>query len=127
MWQGFFCIKISGEQIITFVRITLIMTMMFGAFGRAHAMPSQQDVAFVLPLCSNGTMMFVALDASGNPVERQVVCPDCVAGLGLASVQTGLISFYNVEIRFHAHWCKKAQYEFISFDGFHQRGPPVLS
>jgi hypothetical protein len=61
--------------------------MIIGAFSRVHAMPHQQDVAHIVPVCSGGSMIVVMMDANGDPIKRQVTCPDCISVLALLMLQ----------------------------------------
>jgi hypothetical protein len=84
-----------------FVRISLILAMIIGAFSRAHAMPHQQDAAHIVPVCSGGSMNVVMLDANGDPIKRQVTCPDCISVLALFDVSTGALVLQNAHVQVH--------------------------
>jgi hypothetical protein len=67
--------------------------MIIGAFSRVHAMPHQQDVAHIVPVCSGGSIIVVIMDANGDPIKRQVTCPDCISVLALVDASTGCGGF----------------------------------
>jgi hypothetical protein len=48
--------------------------------GAGHAR-GQAQVAGHVVICSGHGIVTVPVDASGTPVERQVLCPDCVVSL----------------------------------------------
>ena len=124
---GFFCVQISGDPIPTLLRISLILAMIIGAFSRVHAMPHQQDVAHIVPVCSGGSMIVVMLDANGDPIQRQVTCPDCISVLALVDASTGVVVLQNAYVQVHQYWANQAQRASVVFDGFQQRGPPHYS
>jgi hypothetical protein len=76
-----------------FVRISLILALITGAFSRVHAMPHQQDVAHIVPVCSGGSMSVVMIDANGDPIKRLVTCPDCISVLALFDASMGAGGF----------------------------------
>ena len=101
--------------------------MIIGAFSRVHAMPHQQDVAHIVPVCSGGSMIVVTLDANGDPIKRQVTCPDCISVLVLVGVSTGALVLRDIHAQVHQIWTNQAQRASVVFDGFQQRGPPIHS
>ena len=101
--------------------------MIIGAFSRAHAMPHQQDAAHIVPVCSGGSMIVVMLDANGDPIKRQVTCPDCISVLALVDASTGVVVLQNAHVQVHQYWTNQAQRASVVFDGFQQRGPPIHS
>ena len=117
----------SGDPIPTLLRISLILAMIIGAFSRAHAMPHQQDAAHIVPVCSGGSMIVVMLDANGDPIKRQVTCPDCISVLALVDVSTGALVLQDIHAQVHQIWTNQAQRASVVFDGFQQRGPPMHS
>jgi hypothetical protein len=110
-----------------FVRISLILALITGAFSRVHAMPHQQDVAHIVPVCSGGSMSVVMIDANGDPIKRLVTCPDCISVLALFDVSTGALVLQNAHVQVHQYWANQAQRASVVFDGFQQRGPPIHS
>lgn len=98
--------------------------MIIGAFSRVHAMPHEQDVAHIVPVCSGGTMIVVLLDANGDPIKRQVTCPDCVSVLALVDASTGVVVLQDAHAQAHQYWTNQAQRASVVFDGFQQRAPP---
>ena len=124
---GFFCVQVLGDPIPTLLRISLILAMIIGAFSRVHAMPHQQDVAHIVPVCSGGSMIVVMLDANGDPIERQVTCPDCISVLALVDASTGVVVLRDTYLQVHQYWADQAQRASVVFDGFQQRGPPLYS
>jgi hypothetical protein len=100
--------------------------MIIGAFSRVHAMPHQQDVAHIVLVCSGGSMIVVMLDANGDPIERQVMCPDCISVLALVDISTGVRVLQDIHAQVHQIWTNQAQCASVVFDGFQQRGPPIL-
>ena len=101
--------------------------MIIGAFSRVHAMPHQQDVARIVPVCSGGSMIVVMLDANGDPIKRQVTCPDCISVLSLVDASMGVVVLQNAHVQVHQYWANQAQRASVVFDGFHQRDPPIHS
>ena len=124
---GFFGIIVSGDRIPTLLRISLILAMIIGAFSRVHAMPHQQDVAHIVPVCSGGSMIVVMMDANGDPIKRQVTCPDCISVLALFDASMGVVVLQNAHVQVHQYWANQAQRASVVFDGFQQRGPPIHS
>ena len=124
---GFFCVQISGDPIPALLRISLILALIIGAFSRVHAMPHRQDVAHIVPVCSGGSMIVVMLDANGDPIERQVTCPDCISVLALVDASTGMVVLRDTYLQVHQYWTDQAQRASVVFDGFQQRGPPLYS
>jgi len=124
---GFFCVIVSGDRIPTLLRISLILAMIIGAFSRVHAMPHQQDVAHIVPVCSGGSMIVVMLDANGDPIERQITCPDCISVLALVDASTAVVVLRDTHLQVHQYWTDQAQRASVVFDGFQQRGPPLYS
>ena len=122
-----FCVLVSGDHIPTLLRISLILAMIIGAFSRVHAMPHQQDVAHIVPVCSGGSMSVVMLDANGDPIERQITCPDCISVLALFDASMGVVVLQNADVQVHQYWANQAQRASVVFDGFQQRGPPIHS
>jgi hypothetical protein len=110
-----------------FVRISLILALITGAFSRVHAMPHQQDVAHIVPVCSGGSMSVVMIDANGDPIKRQVTCPDCISVLALFDASMGVVVLQNADVQVHQYWANQAQRASVVFDGFQQRGPPIHS
>jgi hypothetical protein len=98
--------------------------MIIGAFSRVHAMPNQQDVAHIVPVCSGGSMIVVMLDANGDPIKRQVTCPDCISVLALGDILTDAVVLIDTHAKTHQYWINQAQCASVVFDGFQQRGPP---
>ena len=117
----------SGDPIPKLLRISLILAMIIGAFSRAHAMPHQQDVAHIVPVCAGGLMIVVMLDANGDPIKRQVTCPDCISVLALVDASTGVVVLQDADAQVHQYWANQAQRASVVFDGFQQRGPPIHS
>ena len=101
--------------------------MIIGTFSRIQAMPHQQDVAHIVPVCSGGSMIVVMLDANGDPIERQTTCPDCISVLALVDASTGVVVLQNAHVQVHQYWANQAQRASVVFDGFQQRGPPIHS
>jgi hypothetical protein len=101
--------------------------MIIGAFSRVHAMPHQQDVAHIVPVCSGGSMIVVMLDANGDPIKRQITCPDCISVLALINALTGVVVLQDTHAQVHQYWTNQAQRASVLFDGFQQRGPPIHS
>ena len=101
--------------------------MIIGAFSRVHAMPHQQDVAHIVPVCSGGSMIVVMLDANGDPIKRQVTCPDCISVLALVDASTGVVVLQDTHAQAHQYWTNHAQRASVVFDGFNPRGPPMHS
>ncbi len=124
---GFFGIIVSGDRIPTLLRISLILAMIIGAFSRVHAMPHQQDVAHIVPVCSGGSMIVVMMDANGDPIKRQVTCPDCISVLALFDASVGVVVLQNAHVQVRQYWANQAQRASVVFDGFQQRGPPIHS
>ena len=124
---GFFCFLVSGDHVPTLLRISLILAMIIGAFSRVHAMPHQQDVAHIVPVCSGGSMSVVMIDANGDPIKRQVTCPDCISVLALFDASMGVVVLQNADVQVHQYWTDQAQRASGVFDGFQQRGPPIHS
>ena len=124
---GFFCVIVSGDRIPTLLRISLILAMIIGAFSRVHAMPHQQDVAHIVPVCSGGSIILVIMDANGDPIKRQVTCPDCISVLALFDASMGVVVLQNAHVQVHQYWANQAQRASVVFDGFQQRGPPIHS
>jgi hypothetical protein len=124
---GFFCVLALSDVIRILFRISLILIMIIGAIARVHAMPHEQDVAHVVPVCSGSAMIVVLLDVNGDPIKKQVHCPDCISALALADISTGLVTLYDVDARAHQYWMVQAQRASVVFDGFQQRGPPFHS
>ena len=122
-----FCVLVSGDHIPTLLRISLILAMIIGAFSRVHAMPHQQDVAHIVPVCSGGSMSVVMIDANGDPIKRQVTCPDCISVLALFDASMGVVVLQNADVQVHQYWANQAQRASVVFDGFQQRGPPIHS
>lgn len=110
-----------------FVRISLILALIIGALSRAHAMPQQQVVVHIIPVCAGGSMIVVALDANGDPIERQITCPDCISVLALTDIKTGATTLHDTSAQAHQYWTAKAQRASVVFDGFRQRAPPIHS
>ena len=124
---GFFCVLVSGDPIPNLLRISLILAMIIGAFSRVHAMPHLQDVVHIVPVCSSGSMIVVMLDANGDPIKRQVTCPDCISVLALVGASTGVVVLQDTHVQVHQYWTNQAQRALVVFDGFQQRGPPIHS
>ena len=122
-----FCVIVAGAPIPNLLRISLILTMIIGAFSRVHAMPHQQDVAHIVPVCSGGSMIVVMLDANGDPIKRQVTCPDCISVLALVDASMGVVVLQNAHVQVHQYWANQAQRASVVFDGFQQRDPPIHS
>ena len=122
-----FCVLVSGDPILSLLRISLILAIIIGAFSRVHAMPHQQDVAHIVPVCSGGSMSVVMKDANGNPIKRQVTCPDCISVLALFDASMGVVVLQNADVQVHQYWANQAQRASVVFDGFQQRGPPIHS
>ena len=101
--------------------------MIIGAFSRAHAMPHQQDVAHIVPVCAGGSMIVVILDVNGDPIERQVTCPDCISVLALTVTSTEAMILQDSNAQAHQYWTAQAQRASVVFDGFQQRGPSIHS
>ena len=101
--------------------------MIIGAFSRVHAMQHQQDVAHIVPVCSGGSMSVVIMDANGDPIKRQVTCPDCISVLALFDASMGVVVLQNTHVQVHQYWANQAQRASVVFDGFQQRGPPIHS
>ena len=101
--------------------------MIIGAFSRVHAMPHLQDVVHIVPVCSSGSMIVVMLDANGDPIKRQVTCPDCISVLALVGASTGVVVLQDTHVQVHQYWTNQAQRALVGFDGFQQRGPPIHS
>ena len=101
--------------------------MIIGAFSRVHAMPHEQDVAHIVPVCRGGTMIVILLDANGDPIQRQVTCPDCISVLALVDASTGVVVLQDAHEQAHQYWTNQAQRASVVFDGFQQRGPPLNS
>jgi len=101
--------------------------MIIGAFSRVHAMPHQQDIAHIVPVCSGGSMSVVMIDANGDPIKRQVTCPDCISVLVLFDASMGVVVLQNADVEVHQYWANQAQRASGVFDGFQQRGPPIHS
>ena len=72
-------------------------------------------------------MIVVMLDADGNPIKRQVTCPDCISVLALVDASTGVVVLQDTHAQAHQYWTNQAQRASVVFDGFHQRGPPMHS
>lgn len=117
----------SVDPIPNLLRISLILAMIIGAFSRVHAMPHRQDVAHIVPVCSGGSMIVVMLDANGDPIKRQVTCPDCISVLALVDASTGVVVLQHTHAQVHQYWTDQAQRASVVFDGFQQRGPPLYS
>jgi len=107
-----------------FVRISLILALIFGTVSRAHAILHQQDVAHILTICSGGSTIVVMLDGNGDPVKRQVTCPDCIFVLALADISTGVMKLHDANVQAHQYWTAQSQCASVVSDGFQQRGPP---
>ena len=90
-------------------------------------MPHQQDVAYIVPVCADGSMIVVMLDANGDPIERQVTCPDCISVLALGDASTGAEVLQNTHAQVHQYWTNQGQHASVVFDGFQQWGPPIHS
>ena len=118
---------VSGDSIHNFVRISLIFALIIGTISRAHAMPHEQDVAHVVPVCAGGSMIVVMLDTNGDPIKRQVNCPDCISVLALVDTSTGAVILHDANAQTHQYWTAQAQRASVVFDGFQQRGPPIYS
>lgn len=116
-----------GDRIHNFVRISLILALIIGTISRVHAMPQQQDVTHIVPVCSGGSMIVVMLDANGDPIERQVTCPDCISVLALGDVSTGTLILHDARMQARQYWTSQAQRASVIFTGFQQRGPPLHS
>ena len=101
--------------------------MILGSFSRVHAMPHQQDVAHIVPVCSGGSMIVVMLDAHGDPIKRRVTCPDCISAWALGDVSTCVVVLQDTVAQVHQYWADSAQRASVVFDGFQQRGPPLHS
>ena len=123
---GFFCVLVSGDPIPNLLRISLILVMIIGAFSRVHAMP-HQDVAHIVPVCSGGSIIVVMLDANGDPIKRQVTCPDCISVLALGDISKDAVVLIATHAKTHQYWTNQAQRASVVFDGFQQRGPPIHS
>ena len=82
VWQVL-CVLVSSGSIHNFVRISLILALIISTLSRAYAMPHQQDVAHIVPVCADGLMIVVMLDVNGNPIKKQAHCPDCISALAL--------------------------------------------
>ena len=74
-----------------------------------------------------GSMIVVMLDANGDPIKRQVTCPDCISVLALGDASTGAVVLQNTHAQVHQYWTNQAQRASVVFDGFQQRGPPIHS
>ena len=72
-------------------------------------------------------MIVVMLDANGDPIERQVTCPDCISVLALFDASKGVVVLQNTHVQVHQYWTNQAQRASVLFDGFQQRGPPIHS
>ena len=55
-----------------FVRISLILALIFGTVSRAHAILHQQDVAHILTICSGGSTIVVMLDGNGEALSDKL-------------------------------------------------------
>ena len=126
VWQVL-CVLVSSGSIHNFVRISLILALIISTLSRAYAMPHQQDVAHIVPVCADGLMIVVMLDVNGNPIKKQAHCPDCISALALAFISTGVVTLHDVDARVHHYWTTQAQRASMPFDGFQQRGPPIYS
>ena len=124
---GSICTTLTGAPIQSFFRISLIIAIIFGTFSRVHAMPHQQDVAHIFQLCSDGEMIVVMLDSNGDPIEKSVHCPDCIAALELSGLEINTLKPHDANLRAHQYWLVSPQRATILFDGFYQRGPPMHS
>jgi len=120
-------VLVSGDPIPNLLRISLILAMIIGAFLRAHAMPHQQDVAHIVPVCAGGLMIVVMLDANGDPIERQIKCPDCISVLVLSDIVSGAAILRDSNAQANQYWTTHAQCASVLFDGFDQRAPPIHS
>lgn len=94
---------------------------------RVHAMPHQQDVAYIVPVGAGDSMIVVMLDVNGDPIERQITCPDCISLLALADITTDTAILHDTNAQALQYWTAQAQCASLLFDGFHQRGPPSHS
>ena len=101
--------------------------MIIGAFSRVHAMPHEHNVAHIVPVCNGGSMIVVPLDANGDPIKRQVTCPDCISVLALVDASTGVFVLQDTHAQAHQYWTTQAQRASVVFDGLQQRGPPLYS
>ena len=99
--------------------------MIIGACSRVHAMPHQQDVAHIVSVCSGGSMIVVMLVANGDPIKRQVTCPDCISVSALVDISTGVMVLQDIHAQVRRIWTNQAQCASVVFDGFQQRGPPI--
>jgi hypothetical protein len=124
---GFFCVLASGDPIPNLLRISLIFGMIIGAFSRVHAMPHQQDVAHIVPVCSGALMIVAMLDANGDPIKRQIKCPDCISVLALSDITSGAAILHHSNAKANQYWTAHAQCASVLFDGFDQRAPPIQS
>ena len=124
---GSVCTILTGGPIQNFFRISLIIAIIVGAFSRVHAMPHQQDVAHIFQSCSDGEMIVVMLDSNGDPIEKNVHCPDCIAALELSGLKIYTLKPHAANLRVHQYWMAHPQRASILFDGFYQRGPRMHS
>ena len=43
-------------------------------------------------------MIVVMLDANGDPIKRQVTCPDCISVLALVDASMGVVVLQNAHV-----------------------------